>query len=568
VIGPSDLVKVRTDVLVVGAGLAGLAAAVRLRELDAKADVRLVSKVHPVRSHSGAAQGGINAAMRTDDRWEDHKYDTIKGSAYLADQDAVRVLCSEAPEAIRRLDRYGSLFTRNPDGSIAQRAFGGQRTNRTCFVADKTGHVLLHTLYEQAVRRGIPLHYDCFVLAFLRGRGKIAGALAYDLQAGKFILFECKAMVVATGGAGRVVGQSSNALINTGDGAAMALAIGLPLLDMEFLQIHPTGILNGILVTEGARGEGGHLVNKDGERFMARYAPKFMELGPRDLVARSIQREINEGRAFAHGGVHLDLTHLGREKILSALGQIREIAIFFAGVDPIEAPIPVRPTAHYTMGGIDVDVDCRTALPGFFSAGESSCVSVHGANRLGGNSLMETVVFGVRAGQSVGRYLSGEDFTPVDDAELGAVLGRLNDLLATKDGELPGAIRGDMERTMIANFGIFRSLAPMRAAVPIVDDLRTRYRKVWLRHKGAVYNQDLVHAWQLGNMLDLCRVIALGASHRLESRGAHHLEEYPKLDNENFLTHTVVRRREDGSLELGYKPVTIEDVEPASEIQY
>ena len=567
-IGTDDLVKVKTDVLVVGAGLAGLAAAVRLRELDGNADVRLVTKVHPVRSHSGAAQGGINAAIRGNDRWEDHKYDTVKGSAYLADQDAVRVLCSEAPEAIHRLDRYGSLFSRNPDGSIAQRAFGGQRTNRTCYSADKTGHVLLHTLYEQALRRQVPIHYDCFVLGFLRGGGRIAGALAYDMLNGKLVLFECKAMIVATGGAGRVVGQSSNALINTGDGAAMALRIGLPLLDMEFLQIHPTGILNGILITEGARGEGGTLVNKDGERFMARYAPKFMELGPRDLVARSIQREINEGRGFAHGGVHLDLTHLGKEKITAKLGQIREIAIFFAGVDPIEQPIPVRPTAHYTMGGIDVDVDCRTELPGFFSAGESSCVSVHGANRLGGNSLMETIVFGARAGKSAHEFLAGADHAAIDAEDLADVLGRVDALLATKDGEPPGAIRLDMERTMIANFGIFRRLDAMREAVPVLDDLGARYRKAWLRHKGAIYNQDLVHTWQLGNMLDLCRAIALGATHRLESRGAHYLEEYPRLDNERFLRHTAVRRRGGGALDLSYKPVTIEDIEPVSEIQY
>ncbi len=394
------------DVIILGAGLAGQAAAVTMAEKHPDVRVALVSKVYPVRSHSGAAQGGINAAVAADDKWEDHYFDSVKGSGFLGDQNAIRILTESAPQAIYNLDRWGAHFSRNGDGTFAQRAFGGQRRNRTCYVADKTGHALLNVLYEQVVKQKVDVFSEWFVFDLIHEDDTFYGLLAFHNQTGKIGYFSARAGMIATGGAARVYGQSSNALINTGDGMSLALRAGLSLEDMEFFQIHPTGLLNGILITEGARGEGAYLINVDGERFMQRYAPQFMELGPRDLVSRAVQQEINEGRGFSDGAVRLDLRHLGAEKIKARLPQIRDIAMHFAGVDPIEEPIPVRPTVHYTMGGIEVTTDCVTRMKGLFSAGEASCVSVHGANRLGGNSLLETVVFGTRAGESIPAFLS------------------------------------------------------------------------------------------------------------------------------------------------------------------
>jgi len=381
--------EISHDIIIFGAGLAGLSAALEILERDETANVAVISKVHPVRPHSGAAQGGINAALRFDDNWHSHKFDTVKGSWFLADQDAARILCSEAKEVIARFDKYGALFDRNPDGTIAQRAFGGQSRNRTCYIADKTGHNLLHTLYEHAMKRNVNFYWEYFVTSIIVEDGKFKGITAFDILTGEFYFIRAKALIIATGGAGRIYGQSSNALINTGDGTALAYQAGISIKDMEFFQIHPTGLLNGILITEGARGEGGYLINKDGERFMQRYAPKFMELAPRDFVARSIHFEIREGRGINNEYVHLDLRHLGEEKIKTRLPQIREIAIHFAGVDPVNDPIPIRPTVHYTMGGIDVNIKTETRIPGIYAAGECSCVSVHGANRLGGNRLLE-----------------------------------------------------------------------------------------------------------------------------------------------------------------------------------
>jgi len=425
------------DVLIVGGGLAGMAAAIEADE--AGADVAIVSKVHPVRSHSGAAQGGINAAIRPDDDWRDHRYDTIKGSAYLADQDAVTVLCREAPDAIRWLAEFGAAFTRTPEGLLAQRPFGGQRRNRTCYAADKTGHNLLHTLHEQIMKRGTTIYEEFFVTQLIPGEEAWPGIAAIDIHRGDMYMLSAPAIVLATGGAARVFGQSSNALINTGDGVAMAWRAGLPAEDMEFFQTHPTGLLNGILMTEGCRGEGAYLINADGERFMARYAPQFMELAPRDQVARATQREIIEGRGFPGGYVHLDMRHLGEEKINARLPQIREIATYFGGVDPVKEPVPIRPTVHYTMGGISTDAEARTQARGILAAGECACVSVHGANRLGGNSLLEAAVFGRRAGRNAAG-ISGEGRAP-SAARLRDEHARIESLLAREDGERPAVIR-------------------------------------------------------------------------------------------------------------------------------
>ncbi len=556
------------DIVVVGAGLAGLNAALEVRERDPQADIAILTKVHPVRSHSGAAQGGINAVLRFDDSWQAHKYDTVKGSAFLADQDAVRVLCSEAKDAIARLDQYGALFDRNEDGTIAQRPFGGQGRHRTCFVADKTGHNLLHTMYEQALKRQIPIYWEWFVTELVIEDGKFKGLLALELITGKYYFMRAKTLILATGGAGRIYGQSSNALINTGDGTALAYQAGLPIKDFEFFQIHPTGLLNGILITEGARGEGGYLINNQNERFMARYAPKFMELAPRDLVARSIHLEIQAGRGFNNEYVHLDLRHVGAEKITTRLPQIREIAMHFAGVDPITAPIPIRPTVHYTMGGIDVDVDTRTAVPGIFAAGECSCVSVHGANRLGGNSLLETIVFGFRAGFQSLEFIKSQPLLAFQPQSLVAAGKKLDQYLQRNTGERAAPIRDEMEKTMIQSFGIFRKQDLMAAGLARIIELRERFRNVMVVDKGKIYNLDLIRTLELGNMLALAHVIAVGAIARRESRGAHSREDFPKLDNQNFLRHTIVRRDAEGMPQLSYKPVVLEDIKPLDEIRY
>ncbi|MBD3288708.1 FAD-binding protein [candidate division KSB1 bacterium] len=556
------------DIIIIGAGLAGLSAGLEALENDENADVAIISKVHPVRSHSGAAQGGINAAIRFDDSWKGHQYDTVKGSWFLADQDAVRVLTSEAKDAIARLDKYGALFTRNEDGTLAQRAFGGQSRNRTCFVADKTGHNLLHTLFEQAVKRNINIYWEWFVTKIVIEDGVFKGIIAFDLVKGEFYFIRGKTLVIATGGAGRVFGQSSNALINTGDGVGLAYRAGLPIEDMEFFQIHPTGLLNGILITEGARGEGGHLINKDGERFMKNYAPKYMELGPRDLVARSIHLEIREGRGINDEYVHLDLRHLGEEKITNRLPQIREIAIHFAGVDPVKEPIPIRPTVHYTMGGIDVNVDAESEIPGIFCAGECSCVSVHGANRLGGNSLLETVVFGVRAGKSALDYSKENKLHEYSDESLSTELKRLTSLLDRTKGERAAPIREDMEKTMINSFGIFRNEKLMQEGAEKVMELRERFENVIIDDKGKTYNLDLVRVLELENMLDVAHICAIGAIPRKESRGAHFREDYPEMDNDNFFKHSIVKRDGNGEAKLSYKDVTVEDIEPLSEIKY
>lgn len=556
------------DIIIIGAGLAGLSAALEIRERDEKADVAVVTKVHPVRSHSGAAQGGINAALRFDDSWHSHKYDTVKGSWFLADQDAVRILSSEAKEVIARFDKYGALFNRNEDGTIAQRAFGGQSRNRTCYIADKTGHNLLHTLYEQSMKQDVNFYWEYFVTSIIVDDGKFNGITALDLMTGDFYFIRGKALIIATGGAGRIYGQSSNALINTGDGAALAYRAGIPLEDMEFFQIHPTGLLNGILITEGARGEGGYLINKDGERFMQRYAPKFMELAPRDFVARSVHFEIREGRGINNEYVYLDLRHLGEEKIKTRLPQIREIAIHFAGVDPVHELIPIRPTVHYTMGGIDVNIKTETIFPGIYAAGECSCVSVHGANRLGGNSLLETVVFGHIAGREALKFSKMNELLDYSKTSLQAEEDRLNDLLNRASGEKAASIRADMEKNMVNNFGIFRNEKLMQEGLDQIIELKKRYANVIVEDKGKVYNLDLVRALELGCMLDLAHVIAVGAIARKESRGAHYREDYQKMDNENFLKHTMVSLDKDGNPQLSYKPVVIEDIEPLAEIKY
>jgi succinate dehydrogenase / fumarate reductase flavoprotein subunit len=554
------------DVVIMGAGLAGMSAAVKMAEDHPSLKVAVLTKVHPVRSHSGAAQGGINAAVAAEDKWQDHYYDTLKGGWFLGDQDAVRILTEQAPHAIYELDRWGANFSRAADGTFAQRPFGGQRRNRTCYVHDLTGHALLNTLFEQVVKKGVRVFAEWMVFALVADGADFHGFLAFDLATGEIGYFAARAGLVATGGAGRVFGQSSNALINTGDGLALAWRAGAPLKDIEFFQTHPTGLANGILITEGARGEGGYLLNKDGERFMGRYAPQFMELAPRDLVARSMHTEISEGRGYDDGCLRLDLRHLGAAKIKEQLPQIREIAMYFAGVDPIDAPIPVRPTVHYTMGGVHVNVDGATPLRGLFAAGEAACVSVHGANRLGGNSLLETIVFGLRCATTIPASLDGVKQTP--DSVIAREMDRFNALFAGGGTEDVPTLREEMERVMVAGFSLKRDEEGMQTGVAAIAALVDRYRGVRVREKSLIFNSELVRALELGCMLDVAHACAVASLPRRESRGSHYRYDYPKMNNQKFLKHSLLTRDERGEPRLDYLPVTIIDTPPLDEIKY
>jgi len=541
------------QILIVGGGLAGLRAAI---EASRSCDVAVISKVYPIRSHSGAAQGGMNASLGNhpegrDDSVEKHAYDTIKGSDFLADQDAAFILTQEAVPRIVELEHWGAPFDRTEEGKIAQRPFGGGGFPRTCYSADKTGLVLLHTLFEQSVKRRIPVYLEWQALALVVEDGTCHGVVAMDRVTGKIEGFQSDAVIFATGGAGRVYGRSTNSIINTGSGMAIAYRAGVPLKDMEFVQFHPTTLTGtNILMTEGARGEGGYLVNRLGRRFMEDYSPLFMELAPRDIVSRSIQTEINEGRGFPDGSVHLDLTHLGREKIMDRLPGIRDICLHFANLDPITTPIPIQPGQHYSMGGIDCNQDCQTRLPGFFAAGEAACVSVHGANRLGGNSLLETVVFGKIAGAKAAEYILGKEKAGQGAAAVEASTQqqgeRVEQLLASEGRESPAQIRAELKETMIEKVGIFREEQAMRQALEKILELKGRYSRLGLSHKGRKFNLDLARALELGCKLDLAEVIAAGAIARTESRGSHYRLDFPKRDDEHWLKHTLAQYTPDG----------------------
>ena len=559
------------QLIVVGGGLAGLRAAV-----EAKADgldVAVLSQVHPGRSHSSAAQGGINAALANhpdahDDTPEKHAFDTVKGSDYLADQDTAIQMTKDAPGVIFEMDHWGCPFSRFDDGRIAQRPFGGAGYPRTCYGADKTGHYLLHTLVERAYERQVKMYIEVFVTSLIVDDGRCRGVIAYDMIKGGFHAFTADAVVMATGGAGRIYGNSTNAIISTGAGAAMAYQAGVPAEDMEFIQFHPTGLLTShILMSEACRGEGGYLVNGEGERFMAKYAPKAMELAPRDITARSITTEINEGRGIGGSDyVNLDLRHLGAEKILERLPGIRDIAIHFEGVDPIEEPIPIRPVQHYTMGGIDTDVDGRTRLPGLYAAGECACVSVHGANRLGGNSLLETVVFGRRAGMAVVADLEGGasagDPAPAAAGAVAAMEARVQELAARgADGADPYAIRAEMIATTRDYFGVFREDSVMRTGLEILRRLKERCSQIGLRNAAGVFNLDLMRTLELEGMVDLSLCVAEGALARTESRGSHSRTDFPARNDEQWLKHTLAYYTPEGP-RLEYVPVTLGPFEP------
>ncbi|MBE3574983.1 MAG: FAD-binding protein [Firmicutes bacterium] len=573
---------IRHRYLIVGGGLAGLRAAVEL----AGQDVAVLARVQPLRSHSVAAAGGINAALGNnpdgaDDTPEKHAFDTIKGSDYLADQDAVEIMAREAIDRVIEAEHWGCPFSRFPDGRIAQRPFGGAGFPRTCYAADRTGHALLHTLYEQAVRRGLHAYEEWVALELVVAEGRACGLVAMNLLTGQVEGFVAQAVIFATGGAGRMYLRSSNALLNTGSGMAIAYRAGVPLKDMEFIQFHPTTLYgSNILITEGARGEGGYLLNNKGQRFMERYAAKAMELAPRDIVARAIQTEIDEGRGFqpppgaqvgsGGGYVHLDLRHLGEAKINERLPKVREISVHIAGVDPVYEPIPIQPAQHYTMGGIDTDNDGATQLPGFFAAGEAACVSVHGANRLGGNSLLDTIVFGRRAGAAARRYVEGlepagpagqEGAVAQVEAAVRSMQEKIAKLLRADGPEDPAALRDRLRSLMSEQVGIFREREPLEQAVAAIADFKERYRHIHLRHRGTRYNLDLYQAVELEGMLDLAEVIARGALLREESRGSQYRRDFPQRDDANWLKHTLAYHTAEGP-RFAFKPVTITRYEP------
>jgi succinate dehydrogenase / fumarate reductase, flavoprotein subunit len=568
------------DVVIVGAGGAGLRAAI---ECAGKVKTAVLTKLYPTRSHTGAAQGGMCAALGNleEDRWEWHAFDTVKGSDYLGDQDAIDIMCKEAVDAVIELEHMGLPFSRNPDGTIAQRPFGGHTRNhgeapvrRACYAADRTGHMILQTLYQQCVKRDVQFFNEFYVLDFLTSPDgtETAGVVAYELKTGRLHVFRAKSVVFATGGFGKMFKVTSNALALTGDGPAVLYRRGFPLEDMEFFQFHPTGIYRlGILLSEAARGEGGILRNKDGERFMERYAPTIKDLAPRDMVSRAIATEIKEGRGVGPDGdyVLLDLTHLPREQIDEKLPDITDFARTYLGVEPYTEGVPIQPTAHYAMGGIPTDVDARVRVnqtetfPGLFAAGECASVSVHGANRLGTNSLLDIVVFGKRAGvNAVAHALQTERVADLPENPTADLEALLENIRSNDEGEPAHGIRSQLQNSMNDNAMVFRSGETLTAQTEVLRELRERYRRVRIDDNGTTFNTDLLEAVELGHLLDLAEVLVASALNRTESRGAHYRDDYTTRDDVNFLRHTMVWRTPDGGQRIDYRPVTLGRYEP------
>ncbi len=564
------------DAVIVGSGLAGLRAALEIAE---SGDVAIISKVFPTRSHSAAAQGGITAALgnEEEDRWEWHMFDTVKGSDYLGDQDAIEILAQDALRAIYELEHMGVPFSRNEQGRIAQRAFGGHTRNygkapvrRACYSADRTGRVILDTLYEQCLNRGVRFYSEFYVLSVAIEAGHCRGVMAYELATGEIHTFQAKAILFATGGNGQIFRTTSNGFASTGDGIAIAYQSGIPLEDMEFVQFHPTGITGlGILISEAARGEGGVLRNGKGEAFMERYAPAVKDLAPRDMIARAIVTEIREGRGIdGQSHVHLDLTHLGKERIEERLWEIASFSKIYAGVDPVEAPIPVEPTCHYVMGGIPTDKDGRvlgdgkdTIIHGFYAAGECACVSVHGANRLGTNSLLDLIVFGRRAGKDVAERIRSRTQELVPKAAEDEQRARVEALLTENGKEKLHPLRQEMKEIMMDCCSVFRDKKGLKEALERIRVLKERRTHIGLSNKGRRFNYELMEAFELGHMLAQAEVILASAMARTESRGAHFREDFPERDDKKWLKHTLAMPTPAGP-KIMDKPVTITRFEP------
>lgn len=566
------------DVIIVGGGLAGCRAALEIKRTNPNLNVALVAKTHPIRSHSVAAQGGMAATLKNvdpDDNWEAHAFDTVKGSDYLADQDAVEILTREAPDVVIDLEHMGVLFSRLPDGRIAQRAFGGHSHRRTCYAADKTGHAILHELVNNLRHYGVVIYEEWYVMQLILEEGQAKGVVMFNILNHQLIVVRAKAVMFATGGYGRVYNTTSNDFASTGDGLAMSALAGVPLEDMEFVQFHPTGLYPvGVLISEAVRGEGAYLINSEGDRFMVNYAPSRMELAPRDITSRAITREIRAGRGIHPDGsaggpfVYLDLRHMGKEKIMSRVPFCWEEAHRLLGIDAVHEPMPVRPTVHYSMGGIPVNTNGQVRsspdglIEGFFAAGESACVSVHGANRLGSNSLLECIVYGRRTGAAIAQYVQNRKLPDIDDETyLKNAQSQIQALLNQSGNLRIGKLRQAFQDCMTQHCGVFRTEESMQQGINELQQLKQQYQQIYLDDKGSCWNTELVEALELRNLIVVAEIILISALNRQESRGAHCREDYPERDDTNFLKHTLAYYSSAG-IDLQYKPVSITLFEP------